>query len=133
MILKKILHVEDDPDILTLVKVSLERSAKVEVRTCDSAAEALAIAPEFQPDLILLDVMMPDMDGIDAYAEFRKIEVTSETPIVYLTAKSDLDSVTRMRDLGASDIILKPFNPMRLNEKIDVIWQKHKLGMTNPN
>lgn len=82
--------------------------------------------------MILLDVMMPDMDGIEAFQEFRKIDATADTPIVYMTAKSDLDSVTTMRDLGASDIILKPFNPMRLTEKIGVIWQKHQLGMTNP-
>lgn len=123
--LKKILHVEDDPDILRLVKVALERVGGYTVECHESAQDALAAAPAFEPDLILLDVMMPVMNGVDAYRAFRKIEQTTETPVIFLTAKAELEMVGELVELGAIDVILKPFDPMTLSEKINQIWDKH--------
>lgn len=123
--LKKILHVEDDPDILRLVKVALERVGGYEVECHESAPDAIASAPDFDPDLILLDVMMPVMNGVDAYHAFRDVEQTAETPIIFLTAKAELEMVGELVELGAIDVILKPFDPMTLSEKIGQIWAKH--------
>ena len=123
--LRKILHVEDDPDILRLVKVALERVGGYDVEGHQSAPDAIAAAPSFKPDLILLDVMMPVMNGVDAYNAFRETDATADTPVIFLTAKAELEMVGELIELGAIDVILKPFDPMTLSDKIGQIWAKH--------
>ena len=120
--LSKILYVEDDPDIQSVAKMSLEMVGGFEVCTCGSGAEALRAAPSFAPDLIFLDVMMPGMDGIATLEKLREDPRIASIPVVFMTAKAMPSEVARLRALGAADVLLKPFDPMTLPLKLKGIW-----------
>jgi two-component system, OmpR family, response regulator len=121
----KILYVEDEPHIQKIAKLSLEKIGGFEFEACGSAQEALEMAPAYRPDLILLDVMMPEMDGTEALQAFRKIEETQETPIVFVTARLQKHEIEYFRSLGAIAVIGKPFDAIRLPEIVSEIWQNH--------
>jgi DNA-binding response OmpR family regulator len=124
--LQRILHVEDEEDIRKIVAIALSAVGGFTVEQCASGQEALRKAPLFGPDLILLDVMMPGMDGPTTLQELRKLPETAETPVIFMTAKVQSHEVTRMKDLGAIEIIAKPFDPMTLSEQIRNIWRQYK-------
>jgi CheY-like chemotaxis protein len=121
--LRKILLVEDNHDIRTIVKAALESVGGFEVRACESGAEALEALAGFAPQLILLDVMMPDLDGPGVLARLRERPDTAGIPVVFLTAKATKDEVQRLRALGAADVLTKPFDPMTLHEKVKASWE----------
>jgi len=121
--LRKILLVEDNHDIRTIVKAALESVGGFEVRACESGAEALEALAGFEPQLILLDVMMPDLDGPGVLARLREQPDTAEIPVIFLTAKATKDEVQRLRALGAADVLTKPFDPMTLHEKVKASWE----------
>ena len=121
--LKKILYVEDEADIQKVARMALETVGGFEVMICGSGAEALEKAPGFAPDILLLDVMMPGMDGPDTLVELMKIESLKDTPSIFLTAKALPAEVDRYRDLGALGVIPKPFDPMALADKVKEIWE----------
>lgn len=129
--LKRILLVEDDPDIQFVASVALQNRGGFEVKTCTSGAEALAEAPVFAPDLILLDVMMPKMDGPATLAALRQDSRTASIPVVFLTAKVQPHQVGRYKKIGALDVILKPFNPMTLAKDIRTLWDQHCASLNN--
>lgn len=116
--LKKIMVVEDDPDIQFITRLSLEVSGGYEVRVCGSGAEAVQSAPAYAPDLILLDVMMPGMDGYQTLAALRKDPDTANIPVVLLTAKTLSDRDEQLRGQGVVDILTKPFLPRQLADRI---------------
>jgi two-component system OmpR family response regulator len=120
--LKRILLVEDDPDIQTVTSLALGSFGGFEVRICGSAQEAVACAAQFDPDLILLDVMMPGMDGVDALLALRGIASLAATPVVFLTARVQPHEVERYRELGSLAVIPKPFEPTELAATIREIW-----------
>ncbi|MBT7942371.1 MAG: response regulator [Alphaproteobacteria bacterium] len=120
--LQKILYVEDEADIQTVAKLALESVGGFEVMICSSGAEALEKAPLFKPDILLLDVMMPGMDGPDTLVALLKIEELKGTPAIFLTAKAMPAEVERYKSLGALDVIPKPFDPMMLAEHVKTIW-----------
>lgn len=120
--LDRILYVEDEPDIQQIARLALELVGKFTVHVCSSGAEALADAPAFNPDLILLDVMMPGMDGPTTLKALREIPATARTPVVFMTAKVQPNEVAQYRALGALDVITKPFDPMTLPDAIRAIW-----------
>ncbi len=120
--LRKILYIEDEADIQTIAKIALESVGGFEVLVCGSGAEAIHQAPEFGPDLILLDVMMPGMDGPDTLEALHRLPETKDTPAVFLTAKALPSEVERYKELGALDIIAKPFDPMKLADQVKEIW-----------
>ena len=120
--LKKILYVEDDVDIQNIVRAVLGMIGGFEILICSSGQEALEKAPEFSPQLCLLDVMMPEMDGPETFAALRKIESFSAVPFVFLTAKAQPDEIDRLKTLGAVDVLIKPFNPAMLSDQIREIW-----------
>lgn len=122
MELKKILHIEDEADIQEVARVSLEAVGGFTVETCSSGQEALEKAPVFLPDLILLDVMMPGLDGPTTLQELRKMPETVKTPIIFMTAKVQPGEIEKLKKLGAEDVIAKPFDPMTLPEQIKTIW-----------
>ena len=122
--LKRILYVEDEPDIQAVAKLALENIGGYTVEVCSSGSEALAKAPEFAPDLILLDVMMPEMDGIGTYKALREIAETATTPVVFMTAKVQKHEIEGYKELGAVNVITKPFDPMTLSETIKAIWAR---------
>jgi two-component system OmpR family response regulator len=80
-------------------------------------------APAFSPDLLLLDVMMPTMDGPELLQELRKLPQFTQTPVIFMTAKAQPEEVQQFMELGAIDVITKPFDPMTLADQIRAIWQ----------
>lgn len=123
--LTRIMMVEDEADIQTIARLSLEVLGKFTVMICDSGAEALAKAPQFQPDLILLDVMMPNMDGPTTLQALRAQASTANIPVIFMTAKMQAHEVAQYQELGALDVIGKPFDPMQLPANIRAIWAQH--------
>lgn len=120
--LKKILYAEDEPDIQAVAQMALENIGGFEVILCDSGLEALEVAPEAAPDLILLDVMMPGLDGPETLVKLREMESLKDTPVVFLTAKAMASEVERFKEVGAIDVIAKPFDPMTISDQIREIW-----------
>ena len=121
--LQRILYVEDDPDIRAVARIALETVGGFEIVECASGQEALAAAASAAADVVLLDVMMPGMDGPATLHGLRKIPQTADTPVVFMTAKVQPSEVAHYRDLGAVDVIAKPFDPMTLADQLRAIWQ----------
>jgi two-component system OmpR family response regulator len=112
----KILYVDDEPDIRELVEISLGLDDRHEIRTCSSGAEALSVVPEWQPDLILMDVMMPGMDGPSTLAKLRESGVAEGIPVVFMTARTQKYEIEHFMEIGAAGVIAKPFDPVTLAE-----------------
>lgn len=124
-LLQRILFVEDEPDIQAVARLALEAVGGFTVEICHSGKEALQKAPSFVPDLILLDVMMPEMDGTETLTALRALEQTATTPIIFMTARVQPHEVVQYRAIGALDVIAKPFDPMALSSTIQSIWNEH--------
>jgi CheY-like chemotaxis protein len=121
--LKKILCVDDAEEILVLLKAVLDLAGYT-VATCADAAEALQAAPEFLPDLIFLDVNMPDMDGPDVLIKLREFPQLKATPVVFLTAQYQEHEVAGYFEMGVAGVFAKPFDPMRLPQQLDSLWKQ---------
>ena len=126
--MKRILHVEDEEDIREVAKIALEEVGGFTVETASSGFEALTKAPAFAPDLILLDVMMPGMDGPATLVEFRRMPATASVPVVFMTAKVQAQEVARYLELGALGVIPKPFDPMTLAAQVRALWEANAAG-----
>jgi two-component system OmpR family response regulator len=126
--LNRILYVEDDADIRKIVSLSLESIGDYTVAACGSCADALQVVDDFDPDLLLLDVMMPDVDGPETLRELRKSDSATDAPAVFITAKVQAGDLVNYRRLGVVDVIVKPFDPMVLSDRIAEIWQQHRSG-----
>jgi len=122
--LQKILYVEDEPDIQMIARVALENVGGFELLVCSSGVEAVEKAEAFAPDLFLLDVMMPGMDGPTTLAELRKISSLTKTPVMFMTAKVQPQEVEFLKSLNVADVIAKPFDPMGLAKSIRDAWAK---------
>jgi CheY-like chemotaxis protein len=110
----RVLHVDDEPDIREVVEISLGLDPDFVTRSCASGAEALAVASHWVPDVILLDVMMPVMDGATTLARLRDNSRTVGIPVVFMTARAQSRELDLFRSLGAIGVIPKPFDPMML-------------------
>jgi two-component system OmpR family response regulator len=110
----RVLHVDDEPDIREVVEVSLGLDPDVVTRSCGSGPEALAVAAEWPPDIILLDVMMPGMDGPATFARLRDNAQTANIPVIFVTARALTRELDLLRSLGAVGIVPKPFDPLTL-------------------
>jgi CheY-like chemotaxis protein len=126
--LKRILLVDDDPDIQLVTGMALESVGGLTVRACGSGREALAAAPGFAPDLFLLDVMMPEMDGTAVLQALREVPALARIPAVFLTAKVQPGEIDQYRKLGVADVVAKPFDPMTLADTIRRIWERIHAG-----
>lgn len=115
---RKILIIDDEDDIREVAALSLESVAGWDVIKASSGAQGLARAEEFQPDAILLDVMMPVMDGPTTFRELRKNPATAQIPVLLLTAKVQGTDQRRFADLGVEAVLFKPFDPMTLSSQI---------------
>jgi len=124
--LSKILHVEDDLDIQAIAQIALETIGGFEVRQCSSGQEALEAAPDFKPDLFLLDVMMPGMTGPETLAALRELPGMADVPAIFMTAKAQRDEVAEFMNLGAIEVVIKPFEPMELAGEIRAAWERHQ-------
>jgi len=120
--LQRILYVEDDPDIQAITMLALENVAGFTVRAYSSGEAAVREAAAFAPDLMLLDVMMPGMDGPSTLANLRKQPPLANTPVVFMTAKIQSSEISYFLSLGALDVIAKPFDPMNLGIQLRAIW-----------
>ena len=114
----KVLLVDDEDDIRKVGRLSLEAVGKFQTLVAASPAEALEIAAREQPDLILLDMMMPGMDGLTALGELRKIATLAATPVIFMTARVQRAETERYLQAGAIGVIQKPFDPMTLPGEI---------------
>jgi len=123
--LQRILFVEDDPDIQVIAQLALEEVGGFTVHTCSSGHEAVAAAPAFLPDLVLLDVMMPGMDGPDTLHALRAIPEVGNVPAIFMTARVQTHEVSNYKEMGAVDVIAKPFDPMTLSIVIMSIWEAY--------
>jgi CheY-like chemotaxis protein len=110
----RILHVDDEPDIREVVELALSLDPDFMLQGCGSGSEALAVAAEWQPDMVLLDVMMPVMDGPATLVQLRENARTASIPVIFMTARAQAREVDRFRSLGAVGVIPKPFDPMTL-------------------
>jgi CheY-like chemotaxis protein len=110
----RVLHVDDEPDIREIVDLSLSLNPDFQVRACSSGDEALSAAAEWSPELILLDVMMPRMDGPTTLSCLRKNPKTADIPVFFMTARAQPREVEQFIALGAQGVISKPFDPMTL-------------------
>jgi CheY-like chemotaxis protein len=110
----RILHVDDEPDIREVVKLSLGLDPAFSVRSCTSGGDALAMAVDWSPDMILCDVMMPGMDGPATLVRLRECPQTVNTPVVFMTARAQTRELEHFKSLGATGVIAKPFDPMTL-------------------
>ncbi|MBM3348031.1 MAG: response regulator [Betaproteobacteria bacterium] len=122
--LKRVMLVEDDDDIRAVAGMALEMVGGLAVRACGSGAEALAAVAEFAPQLVVLDVMMPRMNGSEVLVQLRAQEATAKIPVVFLTAKAQREEVERLRALGVLDVVEKPFDPMTLSDTLKALWAK---------
>ncbi|MBI3186413.1 MAG: response regulator [Gammaproteobacteria bacterium] len=122
--LNKILYVEDEADIRTVAQLALEAVGGFTLEVCSKGEEAVAKAPAFNPDLILLDVMMPGMDGPGTLAALRNLPSLHHTPVIFMTAKVQPKEIQVYKALGALDVIAKPFDPMTLAEQVRTIWAR---------
>ena len=127
-VLNMILMVEDEPDIQTVARLALETVGAFSVQICGSGREAIDKAPHLQPDLILLDVMMPGMDGPTTLKELKKIQALENTPIIFMSAKVQPQEILEYKALGAIDVIAKPFDPLHLSDHVREIWNRHHAG-----
>ncbi|CAD7337885.1 MULTISPECIES: response regulator [Sphingomonadaceae] len=119
----RILYVDDEADLREIAVMSLELDPEIQVRTAASGAEALEQAKQWQPALILLDVMMPGMDGPATLARLRADPDTSEIPAAFITAKTHPRHVTDLKALGARAVLAKPFDPMSLAANVRTLLQ----------
>jgi two-component system OmpR family response regulator len=122
--LVRILYVEDEPDIQTVARLALEALGGFTVEICSSGSEALERAPGFKPQLILLDVMMPVMDGLETLKRLRGMAQFADTPVIFMTAKVQPGEVAGYKEIGAVDVIPKPFDPMALSGQVQAIWAR---------
>ena len=120
--LSRILYVEDEPDIRMVAQMALEAVGGFTVIACASGQEALSAAPTAAADLLLLDVMMPGMDGPSTLKALRAMPGTANTPVIFMTAKVQAAEVAMYRKLGALEVIPKPFDPMELSAQLQTIW-----------
>ena len=114
----QVLHVDDEPDIREVVAMSLELDSGFSVRSCASGEEGLAAARDSAPDLILLDVMMPVMDGPETLALLRENPATAAIPVVFMTAMAQKTDLAHLKSLGAVGVIIKPFDPLELAKQV---------------
>ena len=129
--LKRVLYVEDEPDIQAVAQVALEVVGGLDLKSCSHGQEALDAAPDYAPDLFLLDVMMPGMDGPETLKALRELPKLENTPVIFMTAKVQPDEIKSYMALGALDVISKPFDPMTLADQIKSIWQQHVANKEN--
>jgi two-component system, OmpR family, response regulator len=121
--LREILYVDDEPDIREIVQMALGLLPTLSVNTADSGMRALQSMQVSKPDLVLLDVMMPNMDGPTTLQQMRSQPELQSIPVIFMTAKAMPQEVARFRALGAAAVIAKPFDPMLLAEHVLSIWE----------
>ena len=120
--LQRVCYVEDDEDIQKIVRMSLERVGKLTVEVVGDPLLAIDAMKAFKPELVMLDWMMPGMDGPTLYRRMREVPEVRDIPVVFITAKASEKELNELRALGAAGTISKPFSPKDLPEQLRTIW-----------
>ena len=124
--LKRILYVEDDPSIQIIAQLALQEIGGFELKICSNGERALQVADAFQPQLLLLDVMMPGMDGPTTLEALRKLACCHDTPAIFMTAKVLAHEVNALKQYPQVIAVLaKPFDPISLSSDIRAAWESH--------
>jgi len=118
---KSILVIDDEPNLCLVIQASLETMGNWQVITAESGKKGLQLAQTEQPDAILLDVMMPDMDGLTLLKELQNSSSTQKIPVILLTAKVFNNNITEFDQLGIAGVIAKPFDPMTLTKEVSKV------------
>ena len=118
----RICYVEDDEDIQRIVRVSLERVGKMTVAVVGDPTQAIEAMAQFRPDLVMLDWMMPVMDGPTLFRQMKLRPETSALPVVFITARASQRDLEELKALGAAGTISKPFSPKDLPDQLRAIW-----------
>ena len=126
MSLLKITYVEDEPDIREIARIALADIGGFELDLCESGPEAVRRCSDFHPDMFLLDVMMPGMDGMETFRALRAILQFARTPIAFMTAKVQDHEIRHYRDLGVAGVIVKPFDPVTLADSVRRLWEQSR-------
>ena len=122
----RIVYVDDDADIRTIVKFALEDEEDIELSLCGSGQEALDCIDALRPDLILLDVMMPGMDGPTTLRQLRQRAAFANVPVAFVTAKVQPHEIEQFKAMGAVDVIAKPFDAMILAGQVRALWNRSR-------
>lgn len=122
--LERICYVEDDEDIQRIVRMSLERVGKMTVQVVTDPTLAIQAMSAFKPDLVMLDWMMPGMDGPALFREMKNRPALASVPVVFITAKAGQRDLEELKSLGAAGTISKPFSPRDLPDQLRAIWKK---------
>jgi two-component system, OmpR family, response regulator len=120
----KIMYAEDEADIRAIAQIALEDLGGFDVEYCVNGVDVLREIQNFNPDILLLDVMMPVMDGITTYHELIKQGLLGTIPVIFMTAKIQADEVSRYEAMGVANVISKPFDPMGLADAVLQSWIK---------
>ncbi|MEX1181189.1 MAG: response regulator [Cucumibacter sp.] len=128
--LKSVLCVDDDKDILEVARMTLEVVADFDVTTCSNGLAAIELAREINPDLILLDVMMPGIDGPMTLKRIQSDPKITSIPVVMITARVQHHEISKYFDIGAAGVIPKPFDPMTLHLELKAIWKDWQVPET---
>lgn len=120
----RLMYVEDDPDIRMVAKLALEAVGGLVVELCERGDRAVAQAEAFGPQMILLDVMMPGMDGPATLRAIRERPGLRDIPVAFLTAKAQAHEIEHFKSLGAVGVLAKPFDPMTLAQQVRTLWQQ---------
>ncbi|EDQ06212.1 Phosphate regulon transcriptional regulatory protein PhoB [Sulfitobacter indolifex] len=119
----KLLHVEDDADIREIALMALELSGDFDVVQCETGEAALKQVQSYTPDVILLDMMMPGMTGRQTLEKMREMDSLRDVPAIFMTARAQHNEIEELRDLGAADVISKPFDPIALADQVKAAMQ----------
>ena len=125
-VLKRLLYVEDEPDIRAVAQVALQHIGGFELLVCESGEQAVREAVAFAPDMILLDVMMPGMDGPGTLRALRNLAELQAVPVAFMTAKVQPNEVAQFIAMGAVGVIAKPFDPMTLADQVRAMWERNR-------
>jgi len=120
--LQKILYVEDDEDIQRIVRMSLERIGKLSVEIVGNSMNAIEAMKAYQPDLVMLDWMMPEMDGPTLFRMMKEDSAVADLPVVFITAKASSRELEELIRMGAKGTISKPFSPKDLPDQLRTLW-----------
>lgn len=122
--LNKIMYAEDEPDIRMIVQVAIEATSPCQIAFAENGQDLLDKVEDFMPDLIMLDVMMPEMDGPTALKKLRENPATKDIPVIFMTAKAQVHELEELKSLGVVDVLTKPFDPIQLYTNIKEIWDR---------
>ena len=121
--LRRVMCIEDDPDIRMLIEFSLSTVGQLDVLSCSNGSQALASVTAFAPNLVLLDVMMPGLNGPETLKALRQMPAMKGVPVVFMTAQVMPADLEQLLLHGVAGLIVKPFDPMTLPQDLQPFWE----------